>query len=237
MFKKIYSLQQKIYEFKRRSVDIGVPIFMIHHVSDTSLNEEMNLSIRTAEFKTFINGLVDAGYQFIKPDQLEKSFEKKSCMITFDDIFKDALENGISYLEDNHIPYVCFISPGFLGEEGYIDEAELNELRNSRYCSIGAHGLNHKLFRKLTEDRKKEEISKEKHELLLGCEIEDFAFPFGSIYACDKTSIKIANKEYLRVYSTLNYQAIRNSMHFIPRINLNAEYVRLHNMMVENNED
>ena len=34
MFKKIYSLQQKIYELKNRKVDIGVPIFMIHHVSD-----------------------------------------------------------------------------------------------------------------------------------------------------------------------------------------------------------
>ena len=61
--------------------------------------------------------MLDAGYQFIRPNQLEESFENKACMITFDDIFKDALENGISFLEDNHIPYVCFISPGFLGEE------------------------------------------------------------------------------------------------------------------------
>lgn len=228
MFKKIYSLQQKIYEFKSRSVDTGVPIFMIHHVSDAPLYEEMNLSIRTTEFKTFIKGLVDAGYQFIRPDQLGESFEKKACMITFDDIFKDALENGISFLEDNHIPYVCFISPGFLGEERYINKSELNGLRKSRYCSIGAHGINHKLFRKLTGNEKLEEISKEKHELLLGCEIEDFAFPYGSLYACDKTSIKMTKEEYLRVYSTLNYQASRDSMYFIPRINLNSKYVWLH---------
>ena len=228
MFKKIYSLQQKIYEFKSRSVDTGVPIFMIHHVSDAPLYEEMNLSIRTTEFKTFIKGLVDAGYQFIRPDQLGESFEKKACMITFDDIFKDALENGISFLEDNHIPYVCFISPGFLGEERYINKSELNGLRKSRYCSIGAHGINHKLFRKLTGNEKLEEISKEKHELLLGCEIEDFAFPYGSLYACDKTSIKMTKEEYLRVYSTLNYQASRDSTYFIPRINLNSKYIWLH---------
>lgn len=228
MIKKIYSLQQKIYEFKRRSVDIGVPIFMIHHVSDAPLNEEVNLSIRTTEFKTFINGLMDAGYLFIRPDQLEESFEKKACMITFDDIFKDAFENGISFLEDNHIPYVCFISPSFLGEERYINERELNDLRKSSYCSIGAHGINHRLFRKLTTNEKIEEISREKHELLLGCEIEDFAFPYGSLYACDKTSIKMTNEEYLRVYSTVNYQATRNSPYFIPRINLNSKYVRLH---------
>ena len=215
MFRKVYSLQQKIYEFKGRSSGVGLPIYMVHHVSDTPLDEEMNLSIRTNEFKAFINELTDEGYQFIRPDQLKRSFEKKSCMITFDDVFKDALENGISYLEDNYIPYVCFISPGFLGEERYIDGDELKELQNSRYCSIGAHGINHKLFRKLTEDRKAEEISKEKHELLLGCEIEDFAFPFGSLYACDKTSIKMANEEYPRVYSTLNYQATRNSTYFI----------------------
>lgn len=228
MFKKIYSLQQKIYELKNRKVDIGVPIFMIHHVSDVPKNEEINLSIRTTEFKTFINGLLDAGYQFIRPNQLEESFENKACMITFDDIFKDALENGISFLEDNHIPYVCFISPGFLGEERYINKSELNGLRKSRYCSIGAHGINHKLFRKLTGNEKLEEISKEKHELLLGCEIEDFAFPYGSLYACDKTSIKMTKEEYLRVYSTLNYQASRDSTYFIPRINLNSKYVWLH---------
>ena len=199
---------------------------MIHHVNDASQNEGMNLSIRTAELKVFINELIDKGYQFIRPNQLEESFGKKSCMITFDDIFQDALENGISFLEDKHIPYVCFISPGFLGEERYIDITALNSLRNSKYCSIGAHGLNHKLFRKLTKKEKIEEISKEKHEMLLGCEIEDFAFPFGSLYACDSLSVKLARKSYFRVYSTFNYQTrVEDLKSFIPRINLNSSFI------------
>lgn len=226
MFKKIYSLQQKICEFKRRSSDTGLTVFMVHHVSKDPRNEEMNLSIHTTEFKTIINELTDAGYQFVRPSQLEKNFKNKACMITFDDIFKDALENGIPILEDNHIPYVCFISPSFLGKERYINESELNSLRKSIYCSIGAHGINHRLFRKLTTNEKLEEISKEKHEQLLGCEIEDFAFPYGSLYACDNLSIKYARKEYLRVYSSLNYQArFEDLKYFIPRINLNSSFI------------
>ena len=133
---------------------------------------------------------------------------------------------GIPILEDNHIPYVCFISPSFLGKERYINESELNSLRKSIYCSIGAHGINHRLFRKLTTNEKLEEISKEKHEQLLGCEIEDFAFPYGSLYACDNLSIKYARKEYLRVYSSLNYQTrFEDLKYFIPRINLNSSFI------------
>lgn len=226
MFRKIYSLQQKICEFKRRN-DSGLPIFMIHHVCDSPFDVEKNLSIRTSEFKFFINEMADKGYQFIRPDQIEESLDKKACMITFDDIFKDALENGISYLEDNHIPYVCFISPVFIGEEKYIDRSELIGLQHSTYCTIGAHGLNHRMFRKLAKEEKTEEISKERHELLLGCEIKDFAFPFGSVYACDKESLKIANREYDRVYSTINYRATKDSMVFIPRVNLNSELLFL----------
>lgn len=225
MFKKIYSLQQKIYEFKRKS-DTGVPIFMIHHVSDDPINEEMNLSIRTTEFKVFINGLLDAGYQFIKPSQLEDSFDRKACMITFDDIFKDAMTNAITYLESINIPYMCFVSPVFIGKEGYIDERELKNLRDSSLCTIGGHGISHKLFRFLTSQEKIEELCRERHEQLLGCEIEDFAFPYGSIYACDSKSIKMAQREYKRVYSTLNCKVTsRDKIWFLPRINLNSKTV------------
>lgn len=226
MYRKLYSLQQKIYEHSRRKTGEGLPIFMVHHVDDFPMEQRMNLSIRTAEFKTFIYCLADEGYHFIKPDQLEESFDKKSCMITFDDIFKDAFDNGISFLEDSHIPYVCFISPGFIGENKYIDETDLNCLRNSSFCTIGAHGLNHKLFRKLSESEKAKEISSKEHELLLGCKINDFAFPFGSLYACDNHSVNLARNEYSRVYSTFNFQTRKGDLRkMIPRINLNSEFV------------
>ncbi len=204
----------------------GVPVFMVHHVTSLSIEERNNLSIGNSEFRTFIEELSDEGYQFIRPDQLEESFGKKTCMITFDDIFKDAFDNGISYLEDNNIPYLCFISPGYLGKEKYIDEVDLNCLLHSSFCTIGAHGLNHRLFRQLSENEKKKEISNKEHELLLGCKIKDFAFPYGSFYACDSFSVKTAKQEFSRVYSTLNSQSIKGDLGgMIPRINLNSEFV------------
>ena len=226
MFRKLYSLQQKIFEHSRRTVEDGVPIFMVHHVTNFSIEERSNLSIRTSEFKTFIERLAGEGYCFIRPDQLEQSFGKKTCMITFDDIFKDAFDNGISFLEDNHIPYLCFISPGYLGKEKYIDGIDLKRLQNSSCCTIGAHSINHRLFRELLENEKIKEISNKEHELLLGCEIKDFAFPYGSLYACDSFSVKVARQEYSRVYSTLNFQSIKGDIGgMLPRINLNSEYV------------
>ena len=226
MIRAFYSLKQKLCEFKRKDVKNGIPIFMVHHVNQYPRPEEANLTIRTDEFKMFIKNLIKNEYCFIKPEQLESSFGKQACMITFDDVCCDAMQNAIPYLEENHIPYVCFISPVFIGKKGYIDRIDLQFLNDSKYCTIGAHGINHKLFRNLTKQQKIEELSRERHEELLGCTIHDFAFPYGSYFACDMQSIIRACKEYRRVYTTLSYKAISDDLYFfLPRINLNSTYV------------
>ena len=111
MFKKIYSLQQKICEFKRRSYDTGLTVFMVHHVSKDPRNEEMNLSIRTTEFKTIINELTDAGYQFVRPSQLEESFKSGRSEIN--------ICNSISEYELRNMIYVakCIINSALQRKE------------------------------------------------------------------------------------------------------------------------
>ena len=224
MIRELYSLRQKIAENRRNSHCVqGVPIFMIHHVNNNSAEGEKNLTIRTSEFETFIDVLEKRGFYFIKPIQLENYLEIKACMITFDDMYKDAMENAIPYLEKKRIPYVCFISQGFIDEVGYVDKNDLERLNTSQLCTIGAHSLHHKLFRFLTKKQKEEELSKREHEHLLGCKIKDFAFPYGSFYACDRESKLLAKKEYQRVYSTLNYCVTeKDSVEFLPRVNLNS---------------
>lgn len=227
MVRKIYSLQQKIHEFIRNAGGKdGIPIFMVHHVNENAAENEKNLTIGTKEFRDFINVLIDNNYKFLRPEEIERSFGSKSCMVTFDDVCKDAIENGIPFLEEKKIPYVCFVSPGFVDQEGYLNSNDLIILRNSGLCTIGAHSLHHKIFRNLAEQEKQEELAKSEHEILLDCQIKDFAFPYGSVYACDRASIKLAKKEYTRVYSTLNCNMCENDLtRLFPRINLNSQCI------------
>lgn len=82
---------------------------MVHHVNNNTAEGEKNLTIRTGEFETFVDALEEREFHFIKPIQLENSFETKACMITFDDIYKDAMENAIPYLEKKiYLMYALF---------------------------------------------------------------------------------------------------------------------------------
>lgn len=202
---------------------------MVHHVSKHSVVGSENLTIDKDVFFRFIERLVSEEVRFLTPDQIDFSESGKRCLLTFDDVCNDAWENAFDFLEKKEIPYVCFVTPSFVGKQGYISKDALRSLVDSRFCTVGAHGIHHKMFRQLSDSEKKAEMSKSEHEKLLGCVINDFAFPFGSIFACDKKSIQLANQSYSRVYSTMNCRAKTcTDIRFIPRINLNTVYAASH---------
>jgi len=227
MSRYIYSIEQKTVELLRQYPrEPSLSIYMLHHVTDAVDESKRNLSITTDEFVRFISKKLDDGFVFISSENIQNSFNTKSCLLTFDDVCKDAYENALPELEKRAIPYLCFISPSFIGLDGYLSEYDVAHLRKSNFCTVGAHSLNHGLFRYMNITQKKIELSKEAHEEQLGCSINDFAFPYGSLYACDKESRQLASNEYQRVYSTINCKAIRRyGMGFLPRINLNSENV------------
>lgn len=224
MFKIIYSIQQKCMEFiGRHRNGESMPIYMFHHITDYPKDNEKRLNIKVNEFISFINSLKSDGVKFVAPFVLNQSFGQNKCILTFDDGHKDAFLNAIPVLEMKKIPYIYFVSPGFVGKEGYISKNDLLFLKASKFCTLGAHGLNHRAFRFLSRQDKAYELSRRKHEIVLGCNIEDFAFPYGSLYAVDNQSICMARKEYKRVYSTFNYRAnVTDNNTLFPRISITS---------------
>lgn len=225
MYKKIYSIRQKIVEYYGKRKGGNVFIYMFHCVTDTIDHKKRNISITPNQFKKFINRKIGEGMEFISISQLrELDCNQVYGILTFDDIYMSAYENAIPYLESNDIPFTCFVSPGLVGKSSYIGKGELDQLKKSVVCTIGGHGLHHKLFRTLSSADKKSELSREEHEKLLNCSVNCFAFPYGSIYACDSEAKSMASKEYSFCFSTLNFSFKSEDIHkyfsFMPRINV-----------------
>lgn len=231
MLRKLYGLGQKVLEYKNRRVAPGaVSIYMFHRIGAHREDRFQNIRITEKEFQTFIETKQASGFVFISPRELEQSFGINAGMITFDDMFQDAYQYAVPFLERCQIPYVCFLSPGLIGKAGYITRQEACSLKESPLCTVGAHGMKHRMVRSLTFSEKCREVSRQDHEAFLGQEIDCFAYPYGSLYACDKKAIAIVEQEYQYGFSTLEFSAgeswCSKKPGFLPRININSENYR-----------
>ena len=90
-----------------------------------------------------------------------------------------------------------------------------NELRNVRTVK--------RIIREINE-------SKKKLESIIGTDIEYFAYPYGSKYACSKKVIKCVEKAgYKNAFSTysmaINKKYIIRNKFFVPRINVDKKLI------------
>lgn len=231
MFRKLYSLKQKVIEITHKvgMTDEVIPIYMFHHVEEMNNGEQDFISITTTGFENFIENKKKAGYVFSSIDVLEKkeNFSKKYAIITFDDMYEDAYLHAIPILRKKEIPYIIFISPQLINSPGYISNEQFLDMKNDELCTIGAHSMSHSILRKLSMREKEKELDLLKHEGALECKIDIFAYPYGSCYACDLISKRIVKGMYRYGFSTLNfplyYKYLQKRAYFIPRINVNQK--------------
>ena len=87
--------------------------------------------------------------------------------------------------------------------------------------------MHHGLLRFEAEDTVRREMrdSKDYLEALLGREVEDFAFPYGSVYACSRANIEqVQVCGFRRGFSTLSRSVTAADLRepwFLPRRNIN----------------
>lgn len=226
----VWSLKQKIIEkLNQIRNQNGISIYMFHRVSREICSAHENISISLEAFRKFIERKRKQDWNFLNMEKLKAgdSYCEKNAVITFDDMFEDAYENAIPVLREYGIPYTVFIAPALVGTSGYISEEQLQALKEDELCTIGAHSISHKILRKLSLNEKKKEIALCENEKMLGCTISYFAYPYGSIYACDRKSQLLVKEEYKLGFSTLNFrltqQYMKKKFFFIPRINVNND--------------
>lgn len=199
-------------------------VIMFHDVSFSNTNGD-KYGININDFDKTINYIQKLEYQFVHFEDFSKKEKNKFgyCILTFDDGFYSTYRLMKEYLIKKDIPFHVFITTDWIGKEGYIATAQLIEMAEESICRIGSHSCSHPLFRNLKMDDANEEFynSKVRIEELIKKEIRDFAFPYGSKYACSRKNFAQAlDAGYINIYSTDPFTLKKlNSSHRIPRIN------------------
>ena len=108
----------------------------------------------------------------------------RQVAITFDDGFRDNLTVALPLLEQFELPMTLFVTAGFLDHGDYLSEEELQEIARHPLVTIGAHGLWHRHFNRMTLDDARFELieSREILEQVIGRRVDLMAWPFGE---CD----------------------------------------------------
>jgi len=149
--------------------------------------------------------------------------ENKSFAISFDDVYSNVYKYAVPILRKYKIPYTIFVAYCNLDKENYLSKKELIDLSEDGLCTIGAHSLNHSLLRFDKNSYREIKESKIELEKIIGKEIDVFAYPYGSLYACSKKNMfEVKKSGYKYGFSTLK-QAIncntKKNIYFLPRIN------------------
>ena len=206
----------KKYGFFKLSFNSAQSVLMFHTVGEGNDKDEFNCEEQ--QFKEFILYLKE-NIGFIKPDDLFKT--SKGLLLTFDDGTVDIFTDIYPFLKDEKIPFVVFVTLGYLGKEGYLNEKQLLELDKSDLCYIGAHSMSHPLLRFVNDSNFEISESVRKLENILKHKIDLFAYPYGSVYACSKKNINEAkNSGVLYAFSSIpGYlnKYVEDNKYFLPR--------------------
>ncbi len=97
----------------RRTIDAGLTVFTYHEISDapSRFAAQFGLSVSPGTFRRQLQ-FIKANFNVVRPLQLltGQSLPSRSALITFDDGFLGAFENGLPILKELNLPSVHFLN-------------------------------------------------------------------------------------------------------------------------------
>ena len=150
-------------------------------------------------------------------ETLRSPARKNLIALTFDDGYQDNLTVALPLLEKYQMPMTIFITAGFVGREGYLSADEVGEIASHPLVTVGAHGLWHRHFNRLTESEARFELTESRRLLseMSGKPVDLLAWPYG-----------VCNSELERLSEECGYRASwsvwkgTNSTHSLWRVPL-----------------
>ena len=204
----------KIVSKKNLNIHKGNIIFpFYHHVFDDEMenfNEQLKHMKNNGDFISY-----DQALNLIESGINEN--EKYFCM-SFDDGFKNMIENITDKLLTYNIPATFFIPTSFIGNKRedagkiffnnqnisieFLDWEDCKKISAQKLFSIGSHSVNHSLISKLSEEDCENEMknSKKEIETKLSVPCNHFAPPVGDFSFM--RDIKIAKQIGYKSFST-----------------------------------
>lgn len=118
-------------------------------------------------------------------DETLSGASSRLVAITFDDGYRDNLTVALPLLEKFSLPMTLFVAAAFVGQEGYLSKEELREIARHPLVSIGAHGLSHRDFTRLSKDEARFELVESRRllESIIGASLDFMAWPYGECNA------------------------------------------------------
>jgi peptidoglycan/xylan/chitin deacetylase (PgdA/CDA1 family) len=186
----------------KRYVPSWIPILMYHKVPTRALASRHRIFVTTERFRRHLNFFKKRGFttltfqdlnQFWSGKRNLKEFPRKPLILTFDDGYRDNLNNAQPLLEEFHFRAVIFLLANHsilentwdvsTGEkpEALMDLQEKMQL-DPKVWEVGSHGFNHLHLPELSQDLALREMLESKRTLQLDLKqpIYSFAYPFGS---------------------------------------------------------
>lgn len=221
---------QKYIEAKNQKKErvAGNWIYMFHSVKD-GVNDvcgaEYTISVHAFEY--FIKSIPQTMLGHI--EELEDRTIQGKAFITFDDGYEDVFINAYPILKKYEIPFCVFFIVDCIGQKGYMNKEQLEELSQDPLCTVASHTLTHKNLRMLTGRESKKEICEGKQllESLINREVRYLAYPYGSLCEVGKREWKYARQSgFALAFSTIQSQFYEDDLKwkfYIPRYNINND--------------
>ena len=205
-----------------------IPIISYHSISD----ENCPLSLSLYEFERQLIFFKKNNFQSIHFNEIDNQSSNK-FIITFDDGYKDLIENALPLLNKYNFKATCFIVSNLIGKNNIWDEHNKNiknkELMNLSDINfwlkngmfIGSHSKNHNKLTLLNKNDAVDEIINSKSELetLTGTSINSFCYPYG-LY--DENIIDIVREKYDLAFTTnrSRFDTNKHDKYILPRIDM-----------------
>ena len=196
VYRSVGETSNAIRAARRRTLTV----LMYHKVNDLPGNPH---TVPPARFAEQMGYLAGAGYPVVSLDDVlahyldGRSLPQRAVLVTFDDGYRDNLEQALPVLERYGFPAVMFVPLGFVGASaplphdaglpsrgihnptvGWDDLVELER----RGVRVESHGISHRPLAELDLEEARREIvlSKSELEQRLGRNVQAFAYVKGS---------------------------------------------------------
>ena len=161
---------------------MGILSLMYHRFDE---GKYPSTNIKMSTFKEQMKIIRNLNYNFYDPGELEKNFEtkksEKKILITIDDAFSSFYEIAWSYLREERIPFILFVSTEVVGKKGYMTWKQIKEIEQSPNAYIGNHSHSHKYLVDFKKDNFIKDINTANKIFVkeLGYNPIFFSYPFG----------------------------------------------------------
>lgn len=219
-------------------MNASIPILTYHQIAPESESCYPLQSVEPETFTLQMKVLSFLGYETIDLDQLHEYRKGKSeipknpVIITFDDCYKESIENSVPILKDHGFTAIYYVATDTIGNKsswlekdiGYdlpIIDWETVKWLDSNGFHIGGHSASHPHLNQITKEECIEELTSSKHilEEKLGHEIRHLAYPFGSY---DESVMMNASEIGYLTACTIEEGLCESkyNIHALPRVNV-----------------